>query len=220
MINTVEPPTATIVLRTIQGSSQRTLLRRKIPPPHQTLPRQTLHQQPVHPLVLWKLMAPFHRTNRVPFKILHPLSAMKPSFPLLAARQTSTSWRPVMFQLIRPHRLIPAHLFQPKMNQSLRISGFLGGVLKLVQSTEYQALYRSRRHIPSSWTRGTFQQLATATWKCGATATTSIQQIVVLTMKRKIEQIPLALLKAMILTTVTIRTGTILVLVTSPGCHV
>jgi hypothetical protein len=88
-----------------------------------------------------------------------------------------------MFQLIRPHRLIPAHLFQPKMNQSLRISGFLGGVLKLVQSTEYQALYRSRRHIPSSWTRGTFQQLATATWKCGATATTSIQQIVVLTMK-------------------------------------
>ncbi|KAJ6136937.1 hypothetical protein N7497_012189 [Penicillium chrysogenum] len=53
-----EPPTATIVLRTIQGSSQRTLLRRKIPPPHQTLPRQTFHQQPVHPLVLWKLMAP------------------------------------------------------------------------------------------------------------------------------------------------------------------
>jgi hypothetical protein len=33
------------------------------------LPGQTFHQQPVHPLVLWKLMAPFHRTSRVPFKV-------------------------------------------------------------------------------------------------------------------------------------------------------
>ncbi|KZN93977.1 hypothetical protein EN45_041650 [Penicillium chrysogenum] len=41
----------------------------QIPPPHQTLPGQTFHQQPVHPLVLWKLMAPFHRTSRVPFKV-------------------------------------------------------------------------------------------------------------------------------------------------------
>lgn len=154
-------------------------------------------------------MAPFRQTSCVPFEVssvpgdrafrgllltiqlqvVHPLSPEEISFHLLGVKQRSPAWRPVagtavMFQEISPHRLIIAHLFQLGTDQSLRVSGVLGGALRPVQSPENLVFHPSWKQIQSSCKRGALQQPTTATRGCGVTATGFIQQMTVSATKR------------------------------------